>query len=60
LKIFLFEYICFVLKGLVDEEEFVVYRVLKALACFVRLSLLKRKTIYEFLRQVASLVCHPV
>jgi hypothetical protein len=45
---------------LVDEEEFVVYRVLKALACFVRLSLLKRKTIYEFLRQVAPLVCHPV
>jgi hypothetical protein len=60
LKIFAFEYICFVLKGLVDEEEFVVYRVLKALACFVRLALLKRKTIYEFLRQVASLVCHPV
>ncbi|CAF3347839.1 unnamed protein product [Rotaria sp. Silwood1] len=46
-------------QGLVDEEEFVVYRVLKALACFVRLSLLKRKTIYEFLRQVAPLVCHP-
>ncbi|CAF4213118.1 unnamed protein product, partial [Rotaria sp. Silwood2] len=46
-------------QGLVDEEEFVVYRVLKALACFVRLSLLKRKTIYEFLRQVAPLICHP-
>ncbi|CAF3717218.1 unnamed protein product [Rotaria sordida] len=46
-------------QGLIDEEEFVVYRVLKALACFVRLSLLKRKTIYEFLRQVAPLVCHP-
>ncbi|CAF0798186.1 unnamed protein product [Adineta steineri] len=46
-------------QGLIDEEEFVVHRVLKALACFVRLSLLKRKTIYEFLRQVAPLVCHP-
>ncbi|CAF3736045.1 unnamed protein product [Rotaria magnacalcarata] len=46
-------------QGLLDEEEFVVYRVLKALACFVRLSLLKRKTVYEFLRQVAPLVCHP-
>ncbi|UJR33847.1 hypothetical protein I4U23_021270 [Adineta vaga] len=46
-------------QGLTDEEEFVVHRVLKALACFVRLSLLKRKTIYDFLRQVAPLVCHP-
>jgi hypothetical protein len=48
------------LKGLIDEEEFVVYRVLKALACFVRLSLLKREKIYNFLRDVAPLVCHPV
>lgn len=48
------------LKGLNDEEEFVVYRVLKALACLVRLSLLKRKLIYDHLQQVAPLVCHPV
>jgi phosphoinositide-3-kinase regulatory subunit 4 len=46
-------------QGLIDEEEFVVYRVLKALACFVRLSLLKRTLIYQYLRQVAPLVCHP-
>jgi hypothetical protein len=45
---------------LIDEEEFVVYRVLKALGCLVRLSLLKRPLIYEYLRKVAPLVCHPV
>ncbi len=56
----LYIYICFVLKGLIDEEEFVVYRVLKALGCLVRLSLLKRPLIYEYLRKVAPLVCHPV
>ncbi|CAF0744588.1 unnamed protein product [Didymodactylos carnosus] len=46
-------------QGLVDEEEFVVYRVLKALACFVRLSLLKRKTMYDFLANVSPIACHP-
>jgi hypothetical protein len=53
-------FIYFVLKGLFDEEEFVVYRVLKALASFVHLSLLKREKIYSFLQDVAPLVCHPV
>ena len=47
-------------KGLTDSEEFVIYRVLKALASFVRLSLFKQKTIHEYLKEVASLVCHPV
>jgi len=45
--------------GLNDEEEFVVHRVLKTLACLVRLSLLKRKSIYRYLQEVAPLVCHP-
>jgi hypothetical protein len=49
-----------IFKGLTDEEEFVVYRVLKALACLVRLSLLKRKLIQDLLQQVAPLLCHPV
>lgn len=45
--------------GLNDEEEFVVHRVLKTLACLVRLSLLKRKLIDRYLKEVAPLVCHP-
>jgi len=46
-------------QGLTDGEEFVIYRVLKALASFVRLSLFKQKTVHEYLKEVAPLVCHP-